>query len=223
MTNTFVTSDSHFGHANIMIYTQEDLGFAPRPFIRDKDTYVDDTCKTRWRSNHIAKERAEEMDEALIKGWNDTVGPNDEVFHLGDFVFGDAPDAIRLISRLNGKINFIWGNHDKGIKKAKPIINSTPLQHRVNFLGDYHVLKREENKFVLFHYPILVWDRMHYGAYGLCGHSHGSCVASNPNTTTSRLLDVGVDTHGLRPWALEEIVGHLKNNKYIAPDHHKTR
>lgn len=49
------TSDTHFGHANIIKHSE-------RPF-----TNVD------------------EMDEALIAAWNECVGPKDEVWHLGDF------------------------------------------------------------------------------------------------------------------------------------------
>ena len=54
MSKVFFTSDTHFGHNNIIKYSG-------RPF---KD------------ANH--------MDEMLIKNWNATVSENDEVYHLGD-------------------------------------------------------------------------------------------------------------------------------------------
>lgn len=55
MLRTFFTSDSHFGHANIIRYCQ-------RPFAD-----------------------ADEMDSALIRIWNSVVDPRDTVYHLGDF------------------------------------------------------------------------------------------------------------------------------------------
>lgn len=57
----FFTSDSHFGHANIIRY-------AGRPF------------------NNV-----NEMDQVLIDNWNSVVTNKDIVYHLGDFSFGPAP------------------------------------------------------------------------------------------------------------------------------------
>ncbi len=54
---TFVTSDTHFGHANIIKYCN-------RPFA-DVD----------------------EMNRELVRRWNETVSADDWVYHLGDFAF----------------------------------------------------------------------------------------------------------------------------------------
>lgn len=58
MRNIFATTDSHYGHANIIKYCN-------RPF-----------------SN------VEEMNEAMIENWNKVVGDSDIVYHLGDVYFG---------------------------------------------------------------------------------------------------------------------------------------
>ncbi len=55
MSNIWFTSDTHFGHANI-------IRFCDRPF---KDI--------------------QEMNERLIANWNAVVRPGDSVYHMGDF------------------------------------------------------------------------------------------------------------------------------------------
>lgn len=53
----------------------------------------------------------EEMNEELIKYWNSVVNEDDIVYHLGDFAFKNG-DITNLVSKLNGKIYLIRGNHD---------------------------------------------------------------------------------------------------------------
>lgn len=83
---TLFTSDTHFGHANIIKYCS-------RPF------------ESSWQ-----------MDEELVGRWNLVVGKEDVVYHLGDFAFGrDATQEYisKIAKRLNGTIHLIRGNHEK--------------------------------------------------------------------------------------------------------------
>lgn len=82
----FFTADQHYGHANIIIYTN-------RPFAS-----------------------VEEMDEELIRRHNEVVGPNDTVTHAGDFTLAPDHIAQRYLRRLNGKHNFIMGSHDRWLE-----------------------------------------------------------------------------------------------------------
>lgn len=76
------TSDTHFGHQNILKY-----------------------CKRPFSS-------IEEMDDIIIENWNKHVNPRDVVWHLGDFAFRNSNNLSFYTRRLNGQINLILGNHD---------------------------------------------------------------------------------------------------------------
>lgn len=80
--HVWVTSDTHFNHANIIKYCS-------RPFSS-----------------------VEEMNETIINNWNNVVSQGDIVYHLGDFALGDKSLIPDFIKRLNGHIHFIMGNHD---------------------------------------------------------------------------------------------------------------
>lgn len=80
---TFFTSDTHFGHKNVMRY-------CGRPYAT-----------------------IEEHDQALIDIWNSHVGRGDTVYHLGDFSFRNREQTGLILKQLHGKIIFMDGNHDK--------------------------------------------------------------------------------------------------------------
>lgn len=55
-------------------------------------------------------ETTEEHDRALMRTWNDTVGPGDTVWVLGDVALGKG--SLRWVGLLNGTKHLIAGNHD---------------------------------------------------------------------------------------------------------------
>lgn len=130
-----------------------------------------------------------EMNEALIDNWNERVALNDTIYHLGDVTWKNPEEVL---PRLNGKIILIKGNHDHKIEKLK--------KNGIREVHDYLELKIGFRFFVLFHYPIERWNRGHYGAIHLHGHSHGMCDAK-----TGR-LDVGVDCTDYKPIHVDEVV-----------------
>ena len=80
--NVFVTSDTHFGHNNIL--------------------------KLEKRSNFC--NNIEEHDEILINNWNKKVKPNDLIYILGDFSFSNYKRTMEILKRLNGDKILIEGN-----------------------------------------------------------------------------------------------------------------
>ncbi|MEO1329091.1 MAG: metallophosphoesterase [Pseudomonadota bacterium] len=161
----YFTADTHFGHSGI-------IRLAKRPF----------------RS-------VEEMDGALIEAWNDRVGPEDRVFHLGDFCFKGSKRAQSVLERLQGRIVFLKGNHDT---------ENTAKLPRWESVHDILEVTVEGARLVLCHYPLLEWPGAWRGALHLHGHTHGAIA---PNQGRG---DVGVDVWGYRPVRLEEIKARLE-------------
>ena len=151
-------------------------------------------------------ESKEEMDAVLIERWNKTVKSGDTVYFLGDFSFRNKTETEEVIDRLQGTTHFIRGNHDHVAAK---------LAHRFASFQSYEEVKIGEQRLVLFHYPIASYNGVHKGSWHLHGHSHGSA----PETDMAR-LDVGVDTHDLYPWHLDEISEILATRNGLPGDHH---
>ena len=167
----YLTSDLHFGHWNIIAY-----------------------CNRPYSS-------AEEMDEALIANWNDTVKPRDEVYILGDFTLGLPSHAHNYLTRLKGRKYFIRGNHDRFLDNYESHISD------FEWVKDYHVLKVNGRRIVLFHFPILEWDQIHRGAIHCYGHVHNSPEsAERLALLDGPAFNVGVDVNGFRPVSLVEIL-----------------
>jgi calcineurin-like phosphoesterase family protein len=86
MKSSYLVSDTHFGHANIVAFLDAD-GNKIRPFSS-----------------------VEEMDEVLVSRWNAVVRPGDRVYHLGDVVMNRR--CLPILDRLNGRKVLVKGNHD---------------------------------------------------------------------------------------------------------------
>ena len=140
----WITSDHHFGHTNIIDYCD-------RPF-QDVDY----------------------MNQYMIDKWNSVVRPGDKVFHLGDFALQmNEEEVTNLVSRLNGDIILVRGNHDRfGVEKFK----------RCGFIG---VKKKINlNNFILTHKPLPVED-LGAGIINIHGHVHNYDCGHDPNKYTN--------------------------------------
>ena len=144
----------------------------------------------------------EEMNELLIERWNEDVALGDRVYILGDFAFGNKTSTEEILKRLKGRLFLIKGNHDYWVNEA--------TSKYFEAIYDYKTINVEGQKVVMFHYPIFEWDAMHYGAYHLYGHVHGS------TTIPGRALDVGIDARpqrDMRLWSWEEVDATLKTRE----------
>ncbi len=161
MPAVFLVSDTHFGHAGVCRFTRNDGVTKLRP----------------W-------DNPEEMDEEMVKRWNETVRPNDKVYHLGDVVINRK--AMSILHRLNGDKVLIRGNHD--------IFRDD--EYRVHFreLRAYHVM----NGMILSHIPI---HSESLGRFGV--NIHGHLHANRVLRTVRKSM---VSKHDPRPFTVEEPV-----------------
>jgi calcineurin-like phosphoesterase family protein len=148
----------------------------------------------------------EEMNESLIENWNRVVAKDtDEVYILGDFAISSGDKANGYLHRLRGKKYLVLGNHDSFAKDKG--FDAT----LVEWVKDYYVLRHNKMKFVLFHYPIAVWDSQDRGAIHLYGHIH-SKQHHQAVPLLKNAFNVGVDVCGYAPVGVEDI-----QNKAASP------
>jgi calcineurin-like phosphoesterase family protein len=191
MAKIFFTSDTHFFHRNIIEY-----------------------CPGR----KVLGDTIEEMNDGLITNWNRLVGKDDIVYHLGDFTLTTRVELIDdILSRLNGRIRLIKGNHDKWLKK----IDSLKYCDKFEWVRQYNkenlTVDGVNYEIVMMHYPLLTWDGSYRGAISVHGHAHGGNDHLNVGT---KRRDVGVDAVGVcyHPIPLCSLVESLKEGKNL--DHH---
>jgi calcineurin-like phosphoesterase family protein len=138
MPSVFLVSDTHFGHAGVCRFTRNDGVTKLRPWT-DPD----------------------EMDEAMVKAWNEKVRPTDKVYHLGDVVMNRK--SLSIMSRLNGDKVLIRGNHD--------IFRDTDYREHFRELRAYHVM----NGMILSHIPVHAESLGRFGV-NIHGHLHANRV-----------------------------------------------
>jgi calcineurin-like phosphoesterase family protein len=208
--NSYLTSDQHFGHSNIIKHCNR-LQFmtdAERGVMESGDSNAISQLRISWESTT-------RMDKALLDNINSVVGENDQLFHLGDFcwVRGNAEKIAAVYSKYRNQIKcrniyLIFGNHDaKQFSKGREAIKNQCI-----FTDTFDLMQTNLNNelVVLSHYAMLRWDRCHYGSWHFFGHSHGKLsMWLDEHTPDHKSLDVGVDNaykvfEEYRPFSFKE-------------------
>ena len=163
-------------HIHCMIYFTSDTHFAdPRVLRIDRRPF----------------QNMADHDIALIRNWNDIVGEDDEVWHLGDFMASGGGLCDQILSRLRGRKHLIIGNNDPP---------STTTANNWESVQHYAELELDGQFLILCHYPFRTWNKMGKRSINLHGHSHGKLKPS------PRQFDVGVDARELRPVTLDALL-----------------
>ena len=175
MPSVFLTSDTHFGHVGVTKFLRDD-GSKLRP----------------WDS-------VEEMDEEMVKRWNETVKPTDKVYHLGDVVINRK--ALSIMHRLNGDKVLIKGNHD--------IFRPEDYAPHFRDVRAYHVM----NGMILSHIPLHESALYRFGT-NIHGHTHSNRVTKfefGMDRIDPRYHCVCVEQTDFRPILFEDVIQRIKD------------
>lgn len=166
------TSDLHFNHGNIIKYCERPFG-----------------C-------------VREMNEALVENWNSRVAPDEHVAVLGDFGFGSLAALAGFVSRLNGRLTLVRGNHDRKAANIAGVGFANVVDSMYVAIAGYAVS--------LTHYPPTDVKRKN-GSYKerspevsesvVCAHGH----THSKHRVVGRSIHVGVDAWDFRPVSAQEM------------------
>lgn len=162
------------------------------------------------------------MHEAIIANHNAVVGEDDLTYLLGDFAFCKPDQAMKFMTRMNGKKILIHGNHDRRLVDSNEF-NDSSIRRMAGLIEDakYKMISHKHPKtgqnygVALFHFPIAEWDGCHRGSLHCYGHQHGGGV-----TSPFRCMDIGLDTNDLKPYDMDEVVRVLSEKKVYEHGHH---
>jgi len=153
------SADHHFDHKNIIKYCK-------RPFSG-----------------------VGEMEVELFKRHNKVVKEDDTVYFIGDFTLkreGMRYSLQNIVTKLNGNIHLILGNHDR---------NDPFFYHEIGFKSVHTILEVEE--FTLVHDPAIA--NMNSSKPFLVGHIH------NIFKKSKNALNVGVDVWDFYPISIDQV------------------
>lgn len=146
-----------------------------------------------------------EMNETIIRNWNNIVSNDDDVYVAGDIMLGGADgyeSGIELIKQLNGKIHIVAGNHDTDkrieLYKTLPNVVSVSQAERLKWNG-YH--------FWVSHFPAdtsnLCKETLKQMTINISGHTHSN---SKFYKDIPYIYNVAVDAHNCTPVSVEEVI-----------------
>jgi calcineurin-like phosphoesterase family protein len=189
----YATSDLHFQHKNIINYCPDSRG-------------------------HL--QSVDEMNDELVRKFNERVTEEDHTYILGDIGFGSPESTMNFLKQMNGTKTIIHGNHDRKLI-ASSVFQSHDQRRLAGIVEDTpykvisHTVDGVKYGVVLFHFRIASWDGAHHGSIHLFGHEHG-----NGPTMTTRCQDIGVDTNQLYPYNLDELIPLLAKKEKAFNGHH---
>lgn len=168
----YFTSDLHFCHDRAFIYE-------PRGF----DNIYD-------------------MNAAIVKNWNDTVQPEDDIYILGDIMLNNDAEGLKLLKSLKGQIHIIIGNHDTDTRIAayRDCYNVVEVCYAT-------VIKYNKYHFYLSHYPTMTAnlekESLKKCMCNLFGHTHSKNKFYND---IPFMYNVACDAHDCTPVSIEQII-----------------
>lgn len=172
--NIFFISDTHFGHSNILTFTD------------DNDNLI------RPGFHNI-----EHMNEHIIERWNSVVKPQDKVYHLGDFAFGQQT-CHKVLPRLNGHKRLVRGNHDVyEIRKTYLISGGFEEVYGVRMLPEYGIM--------MTHVPVHPQNLAGRWKVNVHGHLHVNHIKLPDSKPDKRYINVSVEQINYTPVHIDDV------------------
>ncbi len=147
----------------------------------------------------------DEMNEYIVRKWNETVQPDDEVYLLGDIMLGPE-QGIHYLERLSGHIHIICGNHDTDsrIELYKQCWNVEDVQWALRKkIKCYH--------FYMSHFPTFTAniekESLKQCTINLFGHTHQQ---TNFYLAYPFLSHVGMDSHHCELVSIDQIIDEIE-------------
>ena len=116
-----------------------------------------------------------EMNEYMVRKWNENVNKKDEVYILGDFSIAKGKETNKILHSLNGNKFLITGNHDYFLDDKE--FNQTLFK----WIRPYAEISDNRRRAVLSHYPIFCYNGQYRTdqsgnplTYMLYGHVHNT-------------------------------------------------
>ena len=173
----YFTSDTHYGHANI-------IGFCDRPHVDVHHMNVD-----------------------LVNRAAAMLGPDNELWHLGDVALGYLDSSLTNLARIPAAVTLVAGNHDRchpyNGKRGERFVEvyRERCQLRDLILANTRLTLANGVEIQVSHFPFAEteavatsrpdkfarWRPVDDGAWLLCGHIHEKW------RQRGRAINVGVD------------------------------
>jgi calcineurin-like phosphoesterase family protein len=144
--------------------------------------------KMLWQKYRNQFETLQEMDDYIINAIKERLKPGDTFYFLGDLGW-TKESVLGFLHDITPHINFflIIGNHDK------KFINIAKRTYPNIIIKQYLDTKIEDQFITLCHYPMLSWNKSHFGAWQIFGHHHSPL----PETLcTGKQMNVCLDVIG---------------------------
>lgn len=183
-------------------------------FIADTHFNHKNICRgtTQWSAVQGTRDYGtlDAMNADILRCINCVVQPDDTLYHLGDFAFGNKAEIPNLRNRINCQdVRLIMGNHDIHYVKKRP-----ELYEGFQEILMYKEIRYEKILFSLMHYPLGSWNEIGKGGINLHGHCHG-----NYTRTIGRQMDVGFDCIKF-PISIKDVYNTFKDMEPVLVDGH---
>ncbi|MGG3801216.1 hypothetical protein [Metabacillus fastidiosus] len=132
----------------------------------------------------------EEMNEAIIRLWNETVAPEDTIYHLGNVIHGSKVIQEELLKQLNGYKILRVSNYD----------NRTTINHWKNYFDEVYTDDILLDDLCLSHDPLNDYEMERLLALGLIkGSVHGHNDKKSPALDPKKYFCVSSELTNYRP------------------------